>query len=147
MNGSLEITLILLWKASIYVHYKVKTQWPLTKTQNPCELSISGKCLKIIMMSTLVSGLVLAPYDFLHDITCLVKKEGRSTYRQAIIDRFWLRLSQIISSDLGLAHQLCSLQITKDWHMLPESVRSGIPAFISHSSGCSDNNKIQLIPR
>ncbi|XP_056646993.1 KICSTOR complex protein SZT2-like isoform X1 [Diorhabda sublineata] len=128
MNGNLEIKLILQWKSSIYVHYKLRSYWPAAKNITHFEVYIS------------------APYEFLHDITCIMKKESKSLYRQAIIERFWMRLSQLSSGDLGLAQQLSSFQINKDWHTLPESVRNGIPVFILNNSNCSDAARLPLTP-
>lgn len=88
---------------------------------------------------------VAAPYDFLHDFTCFLKKESKSAYRLAIIERFWMRLTQMSSGDLGLGQQLSSFQYNKDWCTLPESVRNGIPVFALSSSSCSDI--IRLIAR
>ncbi|CAG9828371.1 unnamed protein product [Diabrotica balteata] len=128
MNGNLEIKLILQWKASIYVHYRVRSQWPASKNITHFEVYIS------------------APYEFLHDITCIIKKESKSLYRQAIIERFWMRLSQLSSGDLGLAQQLSSFQSNKDWYTLPESVRNGIPVYVLNNSSCSDATRLILSP-
>ncbi|CAH1153732.1 unnamed protein product [Phaedon cochleariae] len=128
MNGNLEVKLILQWKSSIFIHYKVKSQWPVSKNLTHFEVYIS------------------APYEFLHDITCIIKKESKSLYRQAIIERFWMRLSQLSSGDLGLAQQLSSFQISKDWYTLPESVRNGIPVYVLNNSSCSDATRLILTP-
>ncbi|KAJ8966990.1 hypothetical protein NQ317_011191 [Molorchus minor] len=129
MNGNLDIKLILQWKSSIYIHYKVSSQWPIVKNLTHFEVYIS------------------APYEFLHDITCLMKKETKSLYRHAIIERFWIRLSQLSSGDLGLAQQLSCFQYNKDWFTLPESVRNGIPVFVLNNANCSETTKLMLTPR
>ncbi|KAJ8945629.1 hypothetical protein NQ314_009160 [Rhamnusium bicolor] len=67
--------------------------------------------------------------------------------RQAIIERFWLRLSQLSSGDVGLAQQLSSFQINKDWYTLPESVRNGIPVYALNNTNCSDATRLILTPR
>ncbi|CAG9855485.1 unnamed protein product [Phyllotreta striolata] len=129
LNGNLEIKLLLQWKSCIYIHYKVRAQWPILKNITHFEVNIS------------------APYEFLHDITCSMKKESKSMYRQAIIQRFWIRLSQLSSGDLGIvAQQLSSFQNSKDWYTLPESVRNGIPVFVLNNSNCSDATKLTLLP-
>nr|CAH7745694.1 unnamed protein product [Callosobruchus chinensis] len=86
---------------------------------------------------------ISAPYEFFHDIT---SKESKPLYRQAIIERFWLRLSQLSQGDLGLAQQLSCFQYNKDWYTLPESVRNGIPVFILNNTGSSDAMKLMLTP-
>ncbi|XP_030748432.1 LOW QUALITY PROTEIN: KICSTOR complex protein SZT2-like [Sitophilus oryzae] len=129
MNGNLMINLIHQWKSSIFIHYKLKCLWPATKNVTYFEIS------------------VYAPYDFLHDMTCMIKKETKSVFRQAIIQRFWSRLSQISSGDLNLAVQLSNLTNNKDWYTLPESVRSGIAVFSSNNTMSSDTTKLNLTPR
>ncbi|KAG5885699.1 hypothetical protein JTB14_002313 [Gonioctena quinquepunctata] len=128
MNGNLEVKLILQWKSSIFVHYRVRSQWPTVKNLTNFEVYIS------------------APYEFLHDITCIIKKESKSLYRQAIIERFWMRLSQLTTGDLGLAQQLSSFQCNKDWYTLPESVKNGIPVYVLNNSSCSDDTRLLLTP-
>ncbi|CAH1982611.1 unnamed protein product [Acanthoscelides obtectus] len=124
-NGNLEIKLILQWKSSIYLHYKLCSQWPSIKNSTHFEVCVS------------------APYEFFHDIT---SKESKSLYRQAIIERFWLRLSQLSQGDSGLAQQLSCFQNNKDWYTLPESIRNGIPVFILNNSGSADGMKLMLTP-
>lgn len=123
----IEIQLSLQWKSLIYIIYKLSSQWPVMKNNTHLEVFIS------------------APYEFLHDITCIVKKDSKSLYRQAIIERFWLRLSQLSQNDLNFAQQLSLFQNSNVWYTLPESVRSGIPVFTLNSP--SDNNNLLLSPR
>lgn len=89
----------------------------------------------------------VAPYEFLHDMTCLIKKETKSPYRLAIIQRFWSRLSQISTGDLTLASLLSNFNTSKDWYTLPDSVKSGLPAFTSETPTNSESNKMILVPR
>lgn len=89
----------------------------------------------------------LAPYEFLFDITCLIKKESKSSYRQSVIERFWIRLTQLTSTDSALAQQLTSFQCSNVWYTLPESVRSGIPVFILNNNIIHDACKLVLTPR
>lgn len=128
INGNLEIKLSLQWKTFIYILYKVSSQWPVIKNHTRFEVYIT------------------APYEFLHDITCMIKKD-KSIYRQAIIERFWSRITQLSSGDLGLAQQISSFQFNKDWYTLPESVRIGIPVYVLNNTSTSDNTKLMLIPR
>nr|XP_023016879.1 KICSTOR complex protein SZT2-like [Leptinotarsa decemlineata] len=128
MNGSLEVKLILQWKTSIYIHYKVRTQWPVVKNLTNFEVFIT------------------APYEFLHDITCILRKESKSLYRQAIIERFWMRLSQLSTGDLRLAQQMSSFPSNKDWYTLSESVRNGIPVYVLNNSSFTDATRLLLTP-
>lgn len=91
--------------------------------------------------------IIAAPYEFLYDITYLMKKESKSQFRQAVIERFWIRLAQLASNDSGMAQQLSSFQNSNVWYTLPESVRSGIPVFILNSSIFLDSCKLVLTPR
>lgn len=141
----MQVILSLEWKAFIYIQYYVSCQWPLPKNVAKIEVHISGNFLS--KSSSKVSNInlyLLAPYEFLHDITCLMKKEPKSTYRQAVIERFWLRLSQLSAEDTHLAQQLSSFQNSPIWYTLPESVRSGIPVFILNGN---DSSKLLLSPR
>ncbi|XP_048517774.1 KICSTOR complex protein SZT2 isoform X3 [Dendroctonus ponderosae] len=127
-NGNLEIKLIHQWKSSIFIHYKLMSQWPPTQNLTHFEVYI------------------YAPYEFLHDMTCLIKKETKSVFRQAIIQRFWSRLSQVSSGDVILATQLSNFTSNKDWCTLPDSVKSGLPVFTSNTP-FSDSAKLTLTPR
>lgn len=124
----IEVQLSLQWKSLIYIIYKLSSQWPIVKNNTHLEIFIS------------------APYEFLHDITCLIKKDSKSLYRQAIIERFWMRLSQLSSADLNFAQQLTNFQNSNLWYTLPESVRSGIPVF-NLNSPYPDTNSLLLSPR
>jgi hypothetical protein len=128
INGVIEVQLSLQWKSLIYIIYKVSSQWPVIKNNTHLEVFIS------------------APYEFLHDITCMIKNNSKSLYRQAIIERFWMRLSQLSSGDLNFAQQLSLFQNSNVWYTLPESVRSGIPVF-NLNAPCSDTSDLPLSPR
>lgn len=80
--------------------------------------------LQLIMIILLFS----APYEFLHDITCLMKKPFQSPYRQAVVSRFWSTLKTLTQSDLLLAH-LDSFSTTPAMCTPPDSLRSGMPLF------------------
>ncbi|CAG9759252.1 unnamed protein product [Ceutorhynchus assimilis] len=129
INGNLEIKLVQQWKSSIFIHYKLMSQWPTLKNLIQFEVH------------------VCAPYEFLHDMTCLFKKESQSVLRQAIIQRFWSRLSQVSSGDLGLASQLSNFTNNKDWCTLPDTIKSGLPVFNSNNPSYSDSTKLVLVPR
>ncbi|KAK4871539.1 hypothetical protein RN001_015663 [Aquatica leii] len=124
-DNFLHISLTLQWKAFIYIQYHMYYQWPVIKNIVQVEVHI------------------IAPYEFLHDITCVMRKEPKSSYRQAVIERFWLRLSQLTSGDTFLAQQLSSMQNSTVWYTLPDSVKSGIPVFILNGN---DNSKLTLTP-
>lgn len=117
------------WKSFIYIQYNVTSEWPITRNVAHFEVQIS------------------APYEFLYDITCLMKKESKSTFRQAVIERFWIRLTQLASNDCGLAQQLSTFQNSNVWYTLPESVRSGIPVFILNTNVIHEGCKLALTPR
>ena len=71
---------------------------------------------------------LLAPYEFLHDITCLLKKPFKSQYRQAVVSRFWTTLKNLSRSDQLLVH-LSSFPSNPATYTIPESIRSGMPVF------------------
>lgn len=75
-----------------------------------------------------------------------MKKENKSSHRVAIIERFWLRLSQL-TREIGFAQQLSTFPTSSLWHNLPDSARSGIPMFVVNNPLAPDNNKSSLTPR
>ncbi|XP_025829072.1 KICSTOR complex protein SZT2-like [Agrilus planipennis] len=124
-NGIIEVKLNLQWKPFTYIQYRMTSQWPCEKNSTNFEVQI------------------LAPYEFLHDITCLMKKEIKSSYRQAVIERFWMRLSQLSTGDSQLAQHFTSFMNSTVWYTLPESVRNGIPLFAINGN---DATKLSLSP-
>ncbi|GJQ67112.1 hypothetical protein Trydic_g21981 [Trypoxylus dichotomus] len=123
-NEVLEIRLCLHWKAYIYIQYILRSPWPLVSNMTHYEIHVT------------------APYDFLHDITCLMKKETKSSYRQAVFEKFWLHLIQLATNDTIL--QLSLFQNSCVWYNIPESVKSGIPLFVINESSSYDTNKLVL---
>lgn len=72
---------------------------------------------------------VTAPYEFLHDITCLSKKPLNSHYRQGVISRFWTALTSLTESDNMLAHFSWFPGSGWTWYSVPDTIRSGMPVF------------------
>jgi hypothetical protein len=95
-----------------------------------CELS--GGVINVIFYTvfilTVIYGFLIAPYEFLHDITCLLKKPFKSQYRQAVVSRFWTTLKNLSRSDQLLVH-LSSFPSNPATYTIPESIRSGMPVF------------------
>ncbi|KAF4533502.1 hypothetical protein B566_EDAN000987, partial [Ephemera danica] len=106
----IEVCLILPWKNNIYIEYTVSAPWP-----SPA-------------MPVHYTVVIEAPYEFLHDITCLLKKPFKSHYRQAVVSRFWHTLKNLAHTDQLLVH-LHSFTSNVASHSLPESIRSGMPLF------------------
>nr|XP_022914806.1 KICSTOR complex protein SZT2-like isoform X1 [Onthophagus taurus] len=123
-NGILEVRLSRHWKAYIYIQYILTSSWPVFKNVTHYEIHVT------------------APYDFLHDITCLMKKETKSSYRQAVFEKFWLHLIQLATNDIVV--QLSSFQTSNVWYTLPESVKNGVPLFTANESQTYDSNKLIL---
>ncbi|KAL1130345.1 hypothetical protein AAG570_013283 [Ranatra chinensis] len=113
MKGNdLEVTLVLPWSNHIFIEYVVTSQWPEQSDINSVHYILSVK----------------APYEFLHDITCLMKKRFHSPYRQAVVSRFWSTLKTLSHTDLLLS-RLDSFLTNPVAFNLPDSVRSGMPLF------------------
>ncbi|XP_054280353.1 KICSTOR complex protein SZT2-like isoform X2 [Macrosteles quadrilineatus] len=110
-ESQLEVCLMLPWANHIYIEYIVLCEWPVPPNSS-VRFYISIK----------------APYEFLHDITCLIKKQFQSPYRQAVVTRFWTTIKTLAQSDLLLAH-LDSFSSTPLSFALPETIRSGMPLF------------------
>ncbi|XP_017776135.1 PREDICTED: protein SZT2-like [Nicrophorus vespilloides] len=124
-NGLLKIKLTLHWKTYIFIHYELTAPWPSPKQHTHLDIIIT------------------APYEFLHDITCIMKKETKSTFRQAVFERFWIRSTQLATNENVLAQQLSSFENSNIWATLPESVRNGIPVFVANTG---DIVKISFAP-
>nr|XP_018915153.1 PREDICTED: protein SZT2-like [Bemisia tabaci] len=111
-DNQLDLILTLPWSHHIFIEYIVSSQWPLTVLSSQVHYTIY----------------IRAPYEFLHDITCLIKKPFRSQFRQAVVSRFWTTIKTLTQSDLLLAH-LDSASFNPDAYTLPDSIRSGMPLF------------------
>ncbi|XP_039297343.1 KICSTOR complex protein SZT2, partial [Nilaparvata lugens] len=108
-DEAVDLCLVLPWSNHIYIEYYVSSDWPPTES---VRYAISIK----------------APYEFLHDITCLIKKPFHSPYRQAVVSRFWSTLKTLNHADLLLSH-LDSFENNPATYTLPDSIRSGMPLF------------------
>ncbi|XP_043250268.1 KICSTOR complex protein SZT2-like isoform X1 [Colletes gigas] len=124
----LEICFVLLWKSSILLEYVIMCPWT-TKS-----LSVSNTIQYTITIE--------APYDFLHDITCLSKKPLKSQYRQSVVDRFWTTLTGLTESDTMLAHFSWFPDFGWTWYSVPDTIRSGMPVF--YSSAYPSPSTVQL---
>ncbi|CAL7950911.1 unnamed protein product [Xylocopa violacea] len=111
----LEICFVLLWKSSVLLEYIVTCPWS-TKS-----LSASNTIQYAITIE--------APYEFLHDITCLSKKPLKSQYRQGVVNRFWATLTSLTESDSMLAHFSWFPECGWTWYSVPDTIRSGMPVF------------------
>ncbi|XP_023246457.1 KICSTOR complex protein SZT2 [Copidosoma floridanum] len=126
-EGSLEICFVLPWKTHVYVEYLV-TCPRFTRSLSVC--------------STIQYTVTIeAPYDFLHDITCVSKKPLKSQYRQSMVSRFWSALTSLTESDGMLAHFSWFPGMGWPWYNVPDTIRSGMPVFYLPTSS---SNSIQL---
>ncbi|XP_011685281.1 PREDICTED: protein SZT2-like isoform X1 [Wasmannia auropunctata] len=111
----LEINFVLLWKTNVSLEYSVTCPW------SSKSLSLSN-----VIQYTIT---IEAPYEFLHDITCLSKKPLNSHYRQGVISRFWTALTSLTESDNTLAHFSWFPGSGWTWYSVPDTIRSGMPVF------------------
>lgn len=70
-----------------------------------------------------------APYEFLHDTTCLSKKPIKSQYRQSVVARFWAALTSLTESNNMLAHFSWFPGSGWTWYSVPDTIRNGMPVF------------------
>ncbi|XP_076659931.1 KICSTOR complex protein SZT2 isoform X2 [Halictus rubicundus] len=124
----LEICFVLLWKSSVSLEYVVTCPWS-TKS-----LSVSNTIQYTITIE--------APYEFLHDITCLSKKPLKSQYRQGVVNHFWAALTSLTESDAMLAHFSWFPEFGWTWYSVPDTIRSGMPVF--YSSAYPSPSTVQL---
>ncbi|XP_014220610.1 KICSTOR complex protein SZT2-like isoform X1 [Trichogramma pretiosum] len=119
-DGSLEICFVLPWKTQVFIEYVV-TCPRFLKTLSIC--------------NTLQYTITIeAPYEFLHDITCLSKKPLKSQYRQNMVSRFWTALTSLTDSDNMLAHFSWFPGMGRTWYNVPDTIKSGMPLFYMTSS-------------
>ncbi|PSN35432.1 Protein SZT2 [Blattella germanica] len=145
-DSHVEVGLVLPWKNDIYIDYTVSCQWPPSSDctvpgSGPVSVSgVSGPGLGpwVYTGSGIVhySISIEAPYEFLHDITCLLKKPFKSPYRQAVVSRFWTTLKNLTRSDQLLVH-LNSFPSNPATYTIPESIRSGMPVFYLSANSSS----------
>ncbi|XP_032678990.1 KICSTOR complex protein SZT2-like [Odontomachus brunneus] len=111
----LEINFVLLWKSNVSLEYLVTCPWSAKS------LSQSNVIQYVITIE--------APYEFLHDITCLSKKPLKSNYRQGVVSCFWAALTSLTESDNTLAHFSWFPGSGWTWYSVPDTIRSGMPVF------------------
>ncbi|KDR22159.1 hypothetical protein L798_02722 [Zootermopsis nevadensis] len=134
-ENHVEVSLVLPWKNHIYIEYTVSCQWPPSSSDSvrpsSSPLSAPGGSSPWVYSGCGVvhySISIDAPYEFLHDITCPLKKQFKSQYRQAVVSRFWTTLKNLSRSDQLLVH-LNSFPSNPATYTIPESIRSGMPVF------------------
>lgn len=113
----MHIKLSLAWKFLIVIEYELITPWPPPAT--------SPKVTCVVSLE--------APYDFLHDVTCLAKKPFQSYYRQLLVNKFWASQKQLSESDKLLAH-FNSFSSNSVYYNIPESLKNGLPLFYVSSN-------------
>ncbi|XP_047362781.1 KICSTOR complex protein SZT2 isoform X1 [Vespa velutina] len=114
-DDTLEICFVLLWKSNVFLEHLVTCPW------SSKSLSVSNTIQYTITIE--------APYEFLHDITCLSKKPLKSQYRQGVVSRFWIAIKSLTESDNMLAHFSWFPGSGWSWYNIPDTIRSGIPVF------------------
>ncbi|KAK2589304.1 hypothetical protein KPH14_007855 [Odynerus spinipes] len=114
-DDTLEICFVLLWKNNVFLEHLVTCPW------SSKSLSVSNTIQYTITIE--------APYEFLHDITCLSKKPLKSQYRQAVVSRFWVAITSLTESDNMLAHFSWFPGSGWSWYNIPDTIRSGMPVF------------------
>lgn len=118
-DNRIEINMVLPWKNHVYIEYIITSQ--LSSSKNTSSQSPSSGMVHY-------SVCIEAPYEFLHDITCLLKKPFKSPYRQAVVSRFWGTLKNLTHSDQLLVH-LNSFHTNPASYTVPDGIRSGMPVF------------------
>lgn len=76
-----------------------------------------------------------------------MKKELKSTFRQAVVERFWCVLTHLASGDTLLAQHMYSFQNSNVWFSLPESVKNRMSTFTMINNTPVDITKPQFIAR
>ncbi|XP_030851684.1 KICSTOR complex protein SZT2, partial [Strongylocentrotus purpuratus] len=112
-NGScIEVRLALPWKYNARIEYIATAPWPLESSRHVTDI-------EIIMEGS---------YEFLHDITCPMKKGPQNHYRTKVVKNFWQTLQSLRETDLLLVH-LQSFAANPIYYTLPEGTKGGMPLF------------------
>ncbi|XP_046747125.1 KICSTOR complex protein SZT2-like [Diprion similis] len=114
-DNCLELCFVLPWKTHVFLEYLISCSWPskLLPVSNTIHYTIT----------------IEAPYEFLHDITCVSKKPIKSQYRQSVVSRFWGALASLTDSDDMLSHFSWFPGSGWTWYNVPDTIRSGMPVF------------------
>ncbi|CAM1294268.1 SZT2 (predicted) [Pycnogonum litorale] len=128
-DNQIEVKLVFPWRPTVNIEYLLKSVWPLNYSYMTChyEITIEGN------------------YDFLHDVTCLVKKPVTSPFRANVVKKYWQTLQSISQTDQLLA-RLCSFASNPVNYTVPDSNKNGVPLFFVPPNNsntpvpcCSDN--------
>lgn len=114
-DGYFEICFVLPWKTHVFLEYLVSSTWPPKTTANGNKIHYTIT--------------VEAPYEFLHDITCLSKKPLKSQHRQSVVSRFWATLTALTDNNNMLEHFSWFPEPGWTWYNVPDTIRSGMPVF------------------
>ncbi|XP_063220375.1 KICSTOR complex protein SZT2-like isoform X2 [Bacillus rossius redtenbacheri] len=135
-DNYIEISLVLQWRTNIYIEYVVSSMWPPLPASSSMALVSAPSPSPVpfpppgyVHYSTVIE----APYEFIHDITCLHKKPFKSSYRKNVVSRFWGTLKTISQTDQLLIH-LNFFSDNPAAYNIPEGIRSGMPVFYLPSS-------------
>ncbi|RWS15051.1 protein SZT2-like isoform X7 [Dinothrombium tinctorium] len=114
------VTLVLPFQYNCNIEYILIASWsPNHKTAEKSEFNEVTECRYEIVIES--------NYNFLHDVTCQVKRPIRSHSRNDVIRRFWSTLKSLSESDRVLVHLNTFAQSAGS--TVPESIRSKIPLF------------------
>ncbi|XP_063962374.1 KICSTOR complex protein SZT2-like isoform X2 [Lytechinus pictus] len=108
----IEVRLALPWKYNARIEYIATAPWPLDSSRHVTDI-------EIIMEGS---------YEFLHDITCPMKKGPQNHYRTKVVKNFWQTLQSLRETDLLLVH-LQSFAANPIYYSLPEGTKGGMPLF------------------
>ncbi|ELT88146.1 hypothetical protein CAPTEDRAFT_195376 [Capitella teleta] len=111
-ESQIEVRLAQLWRDNVRILYALSSVWPLD-AKRLCRVEVG----------------VEATYDFLHDVTCPMKKPFNSPYRTAVVKKYWHMLQDMSDTDQRLL-QLHSFNTNVIHFTVPESIKQGVPLLI-----------------
>ncbi|RWS27289.1 protein SZT2-like protein, partial [Leptotrombidium deliense] len=119
-EAQITVTLVLPFQYNCSMEYVISAAWtPNHKISENSELNELTECHYEITVES--------NYNFLHDVTCQVKKPIKSPYRNDAVRRYWSTLKSLSDSDKFLVHLNKFAQSAGA--TVPESIRSKIPLF------------------
>ncbi|XP_038066587.1 KICSTOR complex protein SZT2-like [Patiria miniata] len=109
-DKQIEVKLALPWKYNGRIEYIASSAWPLNPNRH----------------LTNVDVIMEGSYEFLHDLTCRMKKSPHNAYRTRVVMNFWQTLRSLQETDQLLVH-LQSFSTNSIYYTVPDGIKKGIP--------------------
>ncbi|CAG2179287.1 unnamed protein product, partial [Oppiella nova] len=118
-DNQIEVRLLLPYRHNVNIEYNLTSTLPSKSPPADGEESAPECQYEVIVEGN---------YNFIHDVTCAIKKPIKSAYRSATINQFWTTIKSLTESD---KHEIHLHNFTRNaWSRnIPESIKNGVPLF------------------